>query len=185
VLCVGHLGERIREFVGDGHLFGLQVECSFEGARLLGTAGALKRAGPLLGRAFFVLYGDSYLPCSYGAVQDAFERAGTLGLMTVYQNEGRYDTSNVEFASGRIVAYDKQVRTPRMTYIDYGLSVFDARALDTVPDDRPTDLAAVYQTLLAKQQLAGCEIAERFYEIGSPDGLEDTRRFLAGARVTR
>jgi N-acetyl-alpha-D-muramate 1-phosphate uridylyltransferase len=185
VVCAGHLGQAIQDYVGDGHQFGVNVAFSFDGPRLLGTAGALKRALPLLGEHFFVLYGDSYLPCSYTAVQDAFERAGSLGLMTVYRNHGRFDRSNVEFANGRILAYDKRTLTPRMTYIDYGLGVLSTRALQDVPDDRPSDLEAVYQALLANRQLAGHEVHGRFYEVGSLDGIEDTRRFLAGEPVRR
>jgi NDP-sugar pyrophosphorylase family protein len=183
VICVGHLGDAIQEFVGDGRQFGLRVDYSFDGPRLLGTGGALRRALPLLDEHFLVLYGDSYLPCSYAAVQHAFEDAATLGLMTVYRNEGRFDRSNVEFTDGRIVAYDKQVITPQMKYIDYGLGVLDAQAVADLPMDEPTDLTTVYQSLLRIGQLAGFEVVERFYEIGSLAGLADTRRFLAGEQV--
>src|SRR5271163_370338 len=65
VLCVGHLGEMIQAHIGDGKRFGLSVSYSFDGERLLGTGGALRRALPLLGHDFFVLYGDSYLDISY------------------------------------------------------------------------------------------------------------------------
>ena len=118
------------EAVGDGSAFGLEVAYSFDGPELRGTAGAIRRALPLLGPAFFVLYGDSYLECDYAAVQQAFEAAGKLALMTVFRNEGQWDTSNVEFRDGRILAYDKVARTPAMQYIDYGLGVLDRRAFD-------------------------------------------------------
>ena len=143
VLCLGHLGEQVRESVGDGSAFGLEVAYSFDGPELRGTAGAIRRALPMLGPAFFVLYGDSYLECSYAAVQSAFEAAGKLALMTVYRNEGRWDTSNVEFRDGRILAYDKRARTPAMRYIDYGLGVWDRRALEAVPESGACDLATV------------------------------------------
>ena len=179
VLCVGHLGEKIVDAVGDGARHGLEVAYSFDGPELRGTAGALQRALPLLGETFFVLYGDSYLECSYEAVQDAFEGAGKRALMTVFRNEGRWDTSNVEFREGTLLAYDKVHRTDRMCYIDYGLGVFDRRAFDVVPRDGAFDLAAVYQEMLRRDQLAGFEVTRRFYEIGSVGGLEETRRHLA------
>ena len=179
VLCVGFLGEMVRDAVKDGRAFGLQVKYSFDGASLLGTAGALKRALPLLGRAFLTLYGDSYLLCDYGAVAQKFEESGKQALMTVFRNEGNWDSSNVEFTDGRIVAYDKKQRTPRMKYIDYGLGAFTARAFDRVPADQAFDLAELYQAILADGELAGMEIQQRFYEIGSPTGLEETARFIA------
>lgn len=179
VICAGHLGEMTREFVGNGARFGLPVEFSFDGPRLLGTAGAIKRALPLLGESFFVLYGDTYLPCDYRAVQDAFGTRGKPALMTVFRNEDRWDRSNVEFSDGRIVAYDKVNRTPRMRHLDYGLGVFSRRAFDGIPCDAPHDLAALYQALLERGELGACEVHQRFYEIGSLEGLEETRRYLA------
>jgi len=180
VLCVGYLGEKVVDAVGDGSAFGLDVAYSFDGPELRGTAGAIRQALPLLGPAFFVLYGDSYLECDFAAVQDAFEAADTLALMTVYHNEGRWDTSNVEFANGRVVAYDKVARNPAMRYIDYGLGVLNQRAFDHVPESGPYDLAAVYREMLRQGKLAGYEVKERFYEIGSVAGLEETETHLAG-----
>jgi NDP-sugar pyrophosphorylase family protein len=180
VLCLGHLGERVVEAVGDGSAFGLEVAYSFDGPELRGTAGAIRRALPLLGPAFFVLYGDSYLECSYAGVQAAFEASGRPALMTVFRNEGRWDTSNVEFRDGRILAYDKTARTPAMHYIDYGLGVLDRRAMEVVPEAGAFDLAAVYREMLRRGELAGFEVTERFYEIGSVAGLEETRARLAG-----
>jgi NDP-sugar pyrophosphorylase family protein len=180
VLCLGYLGEPVVEAIGDGSVFDLEVAYSFDGPELRGTAGAIRRALPHLGEAFFVLYGDSWLECRYADVQAAFEAAGTLALMTVFHNEGRWDTSNVEFEGGRILAYDKVNRTPAMRHIDYGLGVLDRRAMDVVPETGACDLATVYQEMLRRGELAGFEVAERFYEIGSVAGLEEARAHLAG-----
>jgi len=178
VLCVGYRAEQIREFAGDGRAFGLEVAYSLDGPRLLGTAGAIRRALPLLGDAFAVVYGDSYLTCDYAAAERVFLDSGKLGLMTVYRNEGQWDTSNVEFTGGRILAYDKASRTPAMRYIDYGLGMFRRAVFDAVPDDRPSDLATLYQDLLRRGELAAWESPDRFYEIGSPEGIRDLAEFL-------
>jgi len=179
VVCAGYLGEMIQEYVGDGEEFGMQVRFAFDSPRLLGTAGALKHALPLLGEAFFVLYGDAYLPCEYGAIQAAFEQSGRLALMTVFPNDGRWDRSNVEFIDGRILAYDKHRPTPQMRHIDYGLGVFHHTAFAALPEDQFYDLATLYQELLARGTLATYEVGQRFYEIGSFAGLEETRQYLA------
>ena len=136
VLCVGHLGELVQRAIGDGSTLGLQVDYSFDGPALLGTAGAIRNALPRLGDSFFVMYGDSYLPCDYAAIARTFESAGALGMMTVFRNEGKWDTSNVEFEAGRILAYSKTNRTPRMRYIDYGLGVFRAEAFQPCPPEK-------------------------------------------------
>jgi NDP-sugar pyrophosphorylase family protein len=180
VLCVGHLGEMIAEAVGDGARFGLTVDYSFDGDRPRGTAGALARAAGKLGPAFFTLYGDSYLTCDMAAIKAAFEMSGKSGLMSVYRNKNRWGASNVEYAGGRIAAYDKKNTTPRMEHIDYGLGVFKREVFEKLPPDRACDLEAVYQDLLTRGELAAFESPERFYEIGSPEGLEEARRYLAG-----
>ena len=173
VLCVGHLGEMIVDRYGDGRSWGVQIDYSFDGPRLLGTGGALIRALPLLGDAFYVLYGDSYLPIDYLDVGRAFLASGRQGLMTVYENRGQYDSSNVWFEDGRIRVYDKKNKVPQMHHIDYGLGVFRAAAFAGFPRDAVVDLAEVQKTLVARGELAGYEIPERFYEIGSPAGLAE------------
>ena len=181
VLCVGHLGEQIREYAGHGDRFGIELEYSFDGPTLRGTAGAIHQALPYLGDAFFVLYGDSYLPIDYARVQHAFEASGKRGLMTVHENHGQWDTSNVEYDDGRIIDYSKRNLTPRMHYIDYGLGAFRADVFAGLAPGIAKDLAEIYQDLLREHQLAGCEIPQRFYEIGSVAGIEDLARHLRSA----
>jgi len=178
VLCLGHLGDMVQREFGDGSANGVRLEYSFDGPVLLGTGGALKRALPLLGENFFVLYGDSYLPIDFRPVDEFFERSGKLGLMTVFQNEGRYDASNVVFDDGEIKVYDKKNKLPEMRHIDYGLSLFKATAFDEWPADKPFDLADVMQRLVARRQLAGFEVRQRFYEIGSHEGLAELEALL-------
>lgn len=185
VLCVGYLGEMIRDFVGNGSDFRMHVDYCFDGARPLGTAGAIRKALPILGRSFFVLYGDSYLPCDYRAVANRFEAAGTLGLMTIYRNEGNFDSSNVEAEGDQIVRYDKHNRTPAMQYIDYGLGVFRDSAFNQPGSSQSSDLAAIYQDLLNQDQLASFQVRQRFYEIGSVQGIEDLKAYLAGRALTQ
>lgn len=183
VLCVGHLGEMIQRDFGNGAVYGVRLEYSFDGPKLRGTGGAIKRALPLLGGEFFVLYGDSYLPIEYAPIADSFHRSGKLGLMTVFRNEGLYDTSNVVFADGEIKVYNKKARLPEMKHIDYGLSLFKSSVFDSYPVDKPFDLAEVMGKLVREKQLAGYEVPERFYEMGSPAGLAELETLLIGSKT--
>lgn len=185
VLCVGHFGEQIEAFVGDGRAWGLRVRYSMDGAVLQGTGGALRRARPLLGDIFFVMYGDSYLPCDFSAVSRAFTKSNRRGLMTVFRNDNTLGASNVLFDRGQIVRYDKVSPAPDMRHIDYGLTILTAAALAPYPPDAPFDLSRVYQDLIAEGQLAGLEVPDRFFEIGSPDGLRDTEALLAQLKPFR
>lgn len=178
ILCVGYLGEMLQEFVGDGSRFDMEVRYSFDGDTLLGTGGAIKKALPMIDDNFFVLYGDSYLPCNYAEVQDSFIKQQKLGLMTVFKNLGQWDTSNVEFSHNTIHVYDKKNRTEKMHYIDYGLGLFNKQAFNQIQDNQVYDLALLYQNLLKQNQLAAHEITERFYEVGSFVGIEELSAFL-------
>ncbi|MGE3887735.1 MAG: nucleotidyltransferase family protein [Vicinamibacterales bacterium] len=180
VWLVGYRADQLEAALGEGEAWGMRFTYVHDGPVLLGTGGAIRRALEYLGDAFFVMYGDSYLECDFAAVEETFRRSARSGLMTVYRNEGRFDTSNVEFANGRIVRYDKKARTPEMRHIDWGLGVLTARAFEGYAADEPLDLARVYQDLLASGDLAGYEVTRRFYEIGSPEGLAETDAYLRG-----
>jgi NDP-sugar pyrophosphorylase family protein len=184
VLCVGHLGDHVEAYVGDGAAHGLEVRYSHDGPRLLGTGGALRRAAPLLGDPFWVMYGDAYTELDHAAVLADFMNRDVLGLMTVMKNENRWDRSNVLFQDGVLARYDKARPTVDMAHIDYGVSLLRRAALDRVPQDQPFDLAELYQALVSEGLMAGYEVGQRFYEIGSPAGLAETRRTLAGRAAT-
>jgi N-acetyl-alpha-D-muramate 1-phosphate uridylyltransferase len=178
MLCIGYLGEMIQDVVGGGSAYGLDVKYSFDGETLLGTGGAIKKALSLLGDDFFVLYGDSYLTCNYQDVYHTFATSDKLGLMTVYKNDDRFDRSNVIFQNGQIVDYDKRQQTPEMHHIDYGLGLLRKDVFADFPNNQPFDLADVYQALVNQEQLVGYETSDRFYEIGSHQGIEELQQYL-------
>jgi len=179
ILCVGYLGEMIEQRYGHGEALGVRIRYSFDGPHLLGTGGAIKKALALLPGAFFVLYGDSYLPVDYQAVAATFHEAGKPALMTVFANADAWDTSNVWFDEGRIELYSKREKLPEMRYIDYGLMVCTKQIFENSPNDRPFDLADTLESLSRKGQLAGHQVHQRFYEIGSPAGLAELNQLLS------
>jgi len=183
VLCVGHLGDQIQQYVGNGAAFGLDVRYACDGPSQLGTAGAIRNALPLLGSTFFVLYGDSYLPCDYRAVERAFFASGLDALMTVLRNDDQWDRSNVAVVDGDIVAYDKSRRTPQMRHIDYGLGIFSAFLFDHAPRELPWDLMALYRDVLHRQRLAAYEVSERFFEVGSWNGIKDFEAHMSAPQA--
>ena len=182
VYCLGHLGEQVVEALGTGDRWGMRFDFVMDGPTLLGTGGALRRAMPSRAEEFFVLYGDSLLSCNLAAIERTYDAGGRSTLMTVVRNDNQWDRSNVVFKDGEIVAYDKSGSRPDMHHIDYGLGILSSRVLLAYPADAPFDLAQVYQDQLAAGQLTGFDVGSRFYEIGSPTGLEETRRYLASKR---
>ena len=173
VICVGYLGEMIEAELGDGSSLGMQIVYSTDGSMLLGTGGALKRALSKLGQEFLVIYGDSYMPVDYSAIVQAFLLSEKPALMTVLKNEGRWDASNVSFEDGEIRRYEKKQPGEEMRHIDYGIAVLSAAVFASFPDNVPFDLADVYSCLVAGGRMAAYEVKERFYEIGSRQGLAE------------
>jgi len=171
VMCVGHQGDEVEARIGAP--FGLEVRYAHDPPGLAGTAGALRGALALLGERFLVLYGDTYLRIDYADV--ARHAAGEAALMTVLENGGRWDTSNVLFRDGRVALYDKRAPTPQMRWIDYGLSVLTPGVLGEEPD-----LSDVFARLSREGRLAGYLATERFYEIGTPASLAEAEAFLSG-----
>jgi MurNAc alpha-1-phosphate uridylyltransferase len=179
VLCLGHLGEQIETHLGDGQRFGMKIDYCHDGEKLIGTGGALRRAADLLGEMFWVLYGDSYMDIDYADVLADFEYHPTdLAMMTVMRNDDRWDRSNAIFESGRVMRYDKRNKTKTMQFIDYGVGLLRREALLRIPPDRAFDLSDLYSALGAEGRLAGHEVFTRFYEIGTPQSLEEARAYL-------
>jgi len=178
VFCLGYLGQMVEAHLGDGTRLGMQLRYVYDGEKLLGTGGALRRAAHLLDDVFWVMYGDSYMDIDYAAVLEDFSKRNVLGLMTVLRNNDRWDRSNVVFENGNLIRYDKKHHTPDMQHIDYGVAVLRRSALDRIPPDEPYDLATLYTQLVAEGQMTGHEVTQRFYEIGTPASLEEARRYL-------
>ena len=175
VLCVGHLGHKIREYVGDGKKWGLEVEYSEDGLKAgpLGTGGALRNALPLLGDTFFVTYGDSYLTEPWGDVLESYPApGGPAGPTTLFPTEGQWGANNVLYKNGKIIRYSKTPGDPEMKHIDYGLLILTGRAFQTV-EKTEFDLEELQQKLITRGAMGAHECAQRFYEAGSAEGIKE------------
>lgn len=181
LLCIGHLGEAIQAYFGDGSRLGVRISYSHEGEKLLGTGGCLKNAEPHLESAFFVMYGDSYLMLDYAAVEKAFQSDPEKGLMVVYKNNNQYDQSNITVAQGYILDYGIDKAAPK-AYIDEGLSVLRKDFLADFKSGEVFSLGSLFQKLIRQRKLRALETSQRFYEIGSPAGFEEFKALLTHPR---
>jgi len=180
VLCLGVKSQLIEEYVGDGSQYGLEIRYSFDGESPLGTAGALAKALPLLGETFGVLYGDSYLEINYKSIMEFYSVQEKAGLMTIFNNTNQFDASNVELKEGLIIQYSKSNLSNRMQHIDYGFSILGRKSFRELPQNTNVDLTEVIGGLVSKGELLGYEVENRFFEIGSFQGIEDLRSYLEG-----
>lgn len=177
LLCIGYLGHQIKDHFGTAWN-GVEIEYSFEGNELLGTGGALRKAADKLDDSFLVLYGDSYLMIDYEDIYARFTRVAEPALLTVYRNTDDHYPNNVLFEDGTIKLYDKGHPATEMKHIDLGLSVLEREVIEGIPESELFDLADLYRTLSLEGQLAGVEVTQRFYEAGSPHGVEEFEGFL-------
>lgn len=180
VMCIAHLGDQIRAHVGDGSRYGLRVAWSEEpDGKLLGTAGAVRAALPLLAPEFVVTYGDSYLPFDYGApLRMLAAHADCDGVMAIYKNAGNWEISNVITDGEWVIRYDKRAPGPDFDHVDYGATALRREVIAALPDGVPADLAVVQHELAAARRLRAYIARERFFEIGSPSGLAELDRHL-------
>lgn len=182
ILLTGHLSSQIENFVGDGSQFGIEVTYSGDGSRLLGTGGAVMKALSKVGDEFAIMYGDSYLDIAFAPVYRKFKDSGKMGLLTVLKNCDVWQPSNIKFDSEvtqLIEAYDKEKSSEEMQYIDFGLSIFRKEAFEPFKKKKSFDLSVVFQDLIKRNELIGYEVSQRFYDIGTPEALIETRAYLS------
>ena len=179
VLCVAYLCEMIQKEVGDGSKFDLDITYSYDGDFLLGTGGSIKKALPLLDKNFYVLYGDSFLPIHFSPIEESFLNSKKPALMTIILNENKWDKSNVVCKDGLILEYNKKEFNSAMKFIDYGLGILSKSLFDKYEEKVAFDLADLYHGLSIQNQLASFEVHERFYEIGSHQGIKETELYLS------
>jgi NDP-sugar pyrophosphorylase family protein len=179
VLCVGYLGEVIEEHLGDGRGFGVRIRYAYDGPELLGPAGALKRAAPLLQDSFFVTYGDAYLRADYRKIMSRLLESGALGLMTVYKNDDRHGKSDLVVKGGCVVRYDKNSRVRGMKWINFGVSALRKQALRAISPGGYCGEEEFYGELIGRRELLAYAVRRRFYEIGTPAALGEFERFIS------
>ena len=178
VLCVGYKAEQIKKYFGDGKNFGVEIKYSSDKKKLLGTGGALKKAENLLEDSFLVMWGDSYLPFNFQKAIKFFKKSNKPGMMIVFKNLNKYEPSNVEVKNNLVKSYSKKRKTKKMKYIDYGVSIYRKEVLKYLPRNQVCDLTKLQQVLIKKRQLLAYPAEKRFYQIGSPDGLEELKNYI-------
>lgn len=176
IICAGHLGFKIKKFIKKKKI-NLKIKYFNDGKKLLGTGGAIKKVLPYIKNSFFVMYGDSYLPINFRNVQERYINSKKLGLITIYKNKNKLDKSNVILKSGNVY-YDKFKPIKEMNYIDYGLSILNKKVFKYFNVIKKFDLAEVLNLVSKKNLLAHMLVKKRFYEIGSLDGIKETKNFL-------
>jgi NDP-sugar pyrophosphorylase family protein len=177
LICAGYLSRQIKKFAGIGKKFNLKIKYSIEKKKLLGTAGAIRKALPLLNDNFFIIYGDTYLPIKFKNLQKIYIKKKAKALITIYKNKNKLDKSNVCFKKKNIY-YEKNSNKKNMNYIEYGVSILNKSIFNYKNLKKISDLSEVFNYLSKKKILKYAIVRKRFYEIGSVSGLLQTKKFF-------
>ena len=183
IICIGHLGSKIKEVIQDGSKFGLNVFYSSENEKLLGTGGAILNAFSLLDDYFFIQYGDSWLEINYSKVYKKFINSNKTGLMTIHKNNDLWDKSNVEFVNNQIILYSKKKINNNMKYIDYGLGILSKKTFNNRLKGEVFDISEIYEELSIRKELIHYIAKKRFFEIGSYEGLVEIEKYFKERKI--
>jgi NDP-sugar pyrophosphorylase family protein len=178
LVCIGHLGDQISNHLGDGKKFGVNIEFSSDGPTKLGTGGAILAAISKLPDNFMITYGDSYLPTNFRKIGNHFLGIKARALMTICDNKENFEKSNCYFKDGLIQLYSKNDSSKEMDYIDYGLSILNKSVFESRRVNSSFDLADLFEELSISSNLIGYEIQERYYEVGSVQGIKNLENYL-------
>lgn len=181
LLLTGYLGGQISDYFGDGSRFGLQIRYSRE-PRPLGTGGAIRLAWPMLAETFLLIYGDSYLPIDYAAVLRRLDSSSALGAVVTYRDPGGATDvrANIAASNGFVTAYDKTGSALGLDRVEAGVSAFRREAAALLPDGDPVAFEPnVLPKLAARGLLLDYPVAQRFFDIGTPERLRAIEELFA------
>ena len=178
LLMVGHLGDQIENYFGDGRQWHLNISYSYESPPM-GTAGALKQAEGQLEERFLLLNGDTFLPIDYGIFMRQFVKSDRDVVIAAYDNTERVADNNLELSSGHIIKQYGGLGG-NLTHVDAGAYGFKRKVIESLPAGKVMGLDSVYQRLILEKRLAACPTNQRYYDIGTPERLETFRKWVAG-----
>lgn len=181
LFLIGYRAEMIEEYYGDGSRFGVTIEYCYDGEKLLGTGGAVRRAYDKLEHDFMLIYGDSFMDIDFEETLYRYETGKACGgraLMTVLQNNDDFDKSNVVVKDGKILLYDKHHPTPEMDFIDYGVGMYEKSLFADYQAEEAFDVAEIQHRLSKEGKLTAHVVTRRFYEIGSPASLAEFKDYV-------
>jgi len=179
VLCIGVMGDMVRDHVGDGRRFGLEVEYAQED-RPLGTAGAVYNARALLAEPFLLLNGDCLSGIDFTRLVGVFYERGAEGVDALIRMPDVSEYGNVEIdEEGRLLAFREKQPERRPGLINAGAYVFEPAALwEYAAGEPPVSLERdVMPRMISEgRALYGVPFEAPFIDVGTPQRLAEAQR---------
>lgn len=178
IFCVAHLAEKVQEYFGDGFKWGLNIQYSMDGNILLGTAGAVKRAGALLPDHFMVFYGDTISKQNFNEfVKFHFQKKSTVSISLREKPKGYKSSSLITLEQNKITQFiekpsqkmiNQYDNSGTKTYINNGIFIINRSTLNLIPKNQKYDFSNDLFPLLikSKNQMNGYISKDFYREIG-------------------
>ncbi len=188
ILVVGHLGEQIAEYFGDGRDFGVHIEYIREETPL-GTAGALYYLKERLTDDFLLLNGDLIFDVDFSRLMAFHREHGALVTLLVHPNDHPYDSGLViadrdGCVRGWLTKEDE--RTWYKNCVNAGLHVLSPRLLKQLKEPKKTDLDRdLIRPLILTGEVYACRSPEYVKDMGTPERIAEVERDIRNGLVRR
>lgn len=174
IFSIGHLGEKIKNYFGDGKKFGVNITYVSEDKEA-GTGGALSLARKYIkNESFLVIHGDILIDIQLSdliSFHKEQETIGTIALTSVV-DPSQYGEVVVQGAKITRFVEKPQKGKQKSQLVSCGLYIFNKEIFDYIPPKGVSLLEDVFPRLAERGQLSGFLFAGRWVDIGSPVSYE-------------
>lgn len=190
LLIVGHLGNKIRSYFGNGGHWGVHIEY-FDETVPLGTAGALAELKDSLSEDFFVFYGDTIMDIALDEMLVFHRVHHSDATLFLHPNDHPYDSDLVKIDSANQISGFYSKPHPKnlicRNLVNAALYILSPRILPYIPQGSKSDFGKdVFPKLLAEGlQIFGYVSPEYIKDMGTPDRYEKVCNDVVTGKVAK
>ena len=171
IISVGHLGELIMNFFGDGGKFGVNIKYAKED-RPLGTAGGLGLIKNELKETFLMINGDTLTTLSFSRLVKYHQQGEAIGTIALKKRQTYIDFGTVELDNSDVITgYNEK---PTIEHpVSMGVYVFEPRVLEYIKEGERLDFPDLVKRLISKgETVRGFVFNGYWLDIGRPEDYE-------------
>jgi NDP-sugar pyrophosphorylase family protein len=139
-----NLGDKVKDFLGDGSRFGVKIFYSTE-EKLLGTAGGVKRMEYLFHNTFAVVYADVLTNFNLSAMVKFHQEKKAVATLVIFEAPNPTEVGVVEMSSeGRILSFVEKPKAANLelqSLASGGVYVLEKEVLNYIPAQGFSDFA--------------------------------------------
>ena len=172
IVCVGYLGEKIKEYFGDGKRFGVKITYS-EDKSSLQTGGALKKVKPFIeNEPFLVIYGDIMTNISFRELIAFHEKEKGLATVALTTVAHPSDFGQLKLSGTKLVKF-YQDSSPIQSYlVNCGIYVFKPEIFNYFPQKKSFKLEDVIENLVSQGKISGFVFEKNWFDVGNKKDYE-------------